>query len=96
MITLRNRAGGQQSDANVGVVPIAVLTKLVRPYEERDTMIQDDFQPATNQQPAQTEPLRQTQMEKLGQQIPHGQTSASHSRQQPERVAPGRRPLFRS
>jgi hypothetical protein len=57
-------------------------------------MTQDEFQPNTNQSPAQTEQLRrQTQTEKSSRQIPQRQANAPTSAPQPEqRVAAGRRP----
>jgi hypothetical protein len=61
-------------------------------------MTQTQFQLNPNELPAQTEQLhRQVQTEQSQRQIPQRQTSAPNSTPQPEqRVAPGRRPLFRS
>jgi hypothetical protein len=61
-------------------------------------MTREEFQPNTNQSPAQTDQLsRQMQTEQSSRQIPQRQASAPTSAPQPEqRVAPVRRPLFRS
>lgn len=61
-------------------------------------MTQDEFQPNTNQSPVQAEPLRRPmQTEQSSLQIRQRQASAPNSAPQPEqRVAPGRRPLFRT
>ena len=59
-------------------------------------MTQDEFQANAKQAPAQTEQLR-LQTEQSSRQIPQTRTSIPNSAPQPEqRVAPGRRPLFRS
>jgi hypothetical protein len=61
-------------------------------------MTHDEFQPNATDRPAPTEPLhRQMQAEQSSRQIPQRQASAPSSAPRPEqRVAPGRRPLFRS
>ena len=61
-------------------------------------MTQDESQPNAKQAPAQTEQLRQQmQTEQSSRQIPQTRASVPNSAPQPEqRVAPGRRPLFRS
>ena len=61
-------------------------------------MTQDEFQPNAKQAPVQTEQLRKKmQTEHPSRQLPQTRASVSNSAPQPEqRVAPGRRPLFRS
>jgi hypothetical protein len=67
-------------------------------FEKGDTMTQDEFKPDANQPPAQTEQSRgQIRTEQPSQQIPGRQASAPTSAPLLEqRVAIGRRPLFRS
>lgn len=61
-------------------------------------MTYDDPHPNANEPPAQTQQLhRQIRAEQSSRQIPQMQASAPSSAPQPgQRLAPGRRPLFRS
>lgn len=61
-------------------------------------MTQDEFQSNANEAPAPTDQLRrQMQTEQSSRKMPQMQAGAPNSASQPgQRVAPGRRPLFRS
>ena len=61
-------------------------------------MTQDEFQPNASEPPARTQQMRwQMKTAQSSRQIPQTQANAPNSAPQPERrVAPGRRPLFRS
>jgi hypothetical protein len=61
-------------------------------------MTHDEFQPNANDPPAPKEQVhRQMLAEQSSRQIPQRQASAPSSAPRPEqRVAPGRRPLFRN